>query len=83
MDELSARTAENRARAKGLARQLAQTADRISRTFDRAADVHEAVSADADHPLVGEAEQHAAAERAFARHERREAQRLRALADDD
>jgi hypothetical protein len=68
-------------RARDLARQLALIADDVAITLDRAADLHEAVSADVTHPLFLHAASHAKAERRLAANERRDAEWLRGVAN--
>ena len=60
----------NRQRSRDIATRLAANAVVMADTFDRAADLHEAIAADASHPLHEGSAERAAAERAFAATER-------------
>jgi hypothetical protein len=63
-------------RSRELTARLAATAAGLADTLERAAEVHEAIAANAAHPLGAEAELHAAFERELAARERAESSRL-------
>jgi hypothetical protein len=79
---LDAQWLDNRQRGRELAGRLADNAEALAVTIDRAADLHEMVSSDPNHPLRASAGAHVERERRFAAAERLEAAHWRRYADD-
>lgn len=80
-EETRRRAEHEQRRSRELAGALAERAEEIATTMDRAAELHDAMSGTAAHPLRESAPGHASSERAFAADEREDAEWLRWIAE--